>query len=112
MNAKKRFLSLFLSMCVVATLMFQSVHTYTHLVTEYFGIQNTQHSKTDKAIAHNADNCQVCHFTFSPFTPMSFSEVVFFTNSIYQKLNAIYHFDFVEVAFDYFSLRAPPVMLK
>src|SRR5690554_223232 len=104
MNVKKRFISWFLSMCVVVTLMFQSAHTY-----EYFGTEHTHHSETEKALAHHADDCQICHFTLSPFTTMSFDTVVFYTNSIYQKLNAIYHFDFVEVSFNYFSLRAPPV---
>lgn len=109
MNVKKRFISWFLSMCIVVTLLFQSTHTYSHLLYEYFGTEHTHHSKTEKALAHHADDCQICHFTLSPFTTMSFDTVVFYTNSIYQKLNAIYHFDFVEVSFNYFSLRAPPV---
>lgn len=109
MNVKKRFISLFLSMCIVVTLLFQSAHTYSHLLYEYFGTQHTHYSKTEKALTHHSDDCQVCHFTLSPFTTMSYDSVVFYTNSIYQKLNATYHFDFVEIPFNYISLRAPPV---
>lgn len=112
MSVNKRFISFFLSLCVMATLLFQSTHSYSHLIQEYFGNQNTEHahhSKTEKAVKHHSDDCQICHFTLSPFTILSFDSVVFYTNSIYQKLNAIYHFDFVEISFNYFSLRAPPV---
>ncbi|HLW62921.1 MAG TPA: hypothetical protein VKY33_05925 [Flavobacterium sp.] len=109
MSVKKRFISLILSMCVMVTLMFQSAHIYSHLLSEYFGTQHTHHSKTEKAPAHHSEDCQVCHFTLSPFTTMSYDSVVFYTNSIYQKLNTTYHFEFVAFSFDYFSLRAPPV---
>ncbi|HUH26042.1 MAG TPA: hypothetical protein VLY87_05410 [Flavobacterium sp.] len=112
MSVHKRFISLFFSICVLVAFMFQSAHTYSHLVHEYFGKQttsHTHHSKTEKAVKHHSEDCQICHFTLSPFTTLSFDTMVFYTNSIYQKSNVIYHFDFVEISFDYFSLRAPPV---
>ena len=99
---------MFFSMCVLVTLMFQSAHMYSHLITDFFQTELTHHQK-DKIVNHHSDNCQICHFTLSPFTTMSYDSVVFYTNSIYQKLNATYHFDFVGIPFNYISLRAPPV---
>lgn len=108
MSIKKRFISLFFSLCIVATFISQSVHIYSHLLTEHFGIE-TLHSHKDKATHQHADDCKICHFNISPFTTMSFDSVEFFADITYLKNGSIYHFDFVEIPFNYFSLRAPPV---
>jgi len=70
----------------------------------------TSFSHNEKATQHqHADDCKICHFNISPFTVVSFDAVVFFTPIAYQKRNITYHFDYVEIPFNYYSLRAPPI---
>lgn len=98
---------MFLSICVVMTLMFQSVHTYSHLITDYFDAAS-HHDKNAKALAHHGDDCQICHFTLSPFTDVSLETIVFYSLGFYPKTSAFHQFDLIDVSFDLITLRGPP----
>lgn len=111
MSVNKRVISLFFSICVLVTLMFQSAHTYSHLISDYLDA-GTPHDKSQKALAHHADDCQICHFTLSPFTAVSAETIVFYTTTFYPELNVPYHFELVSAAFDAVFLRGPPVFVK
>ncbi len=110
MSVNKRFISLFFSICVLVTLMFQSVHTYSHLITDFFST-DSHHTKNDQLANHHSDNCQICHFTFSPFTTVTPDVIVFYSSITYPKLNAKHHTSYVNVSFDFIALRGPPVFV-
>jgi len=111
MSVKKRLISLFFSICVLVALMFQSAHTYSHLISDYLDA-GAHHDKSPKALTHHADDCQICHFTFSPFTAVSSEAIVFFTTTFYPKLNVPGHFDLVSISVGEVSLRGPPAFIK
>ena len=107
MSVNKRFISLFFSICVFVALMFQSAHTYSHLITDFFSIDK-HHASHDEMASHHSDDCQICHFTFSPFTTVTSDVVVFYSSITYPKLNVTHHTSYVDASFDFISLRGPP----
>ncbi len=90
--------------------MFQSVHTYSHLVSDFLST-DTHHDKHDQLANHHSDDCQICHFTFSPFTTVKPDVIVFYPTKTYPKLNALYQTTSVVASFDFVSLRGPPVFV-
>ena len=110
MKSNKQIISLFFSICVLVTLMFQSVHTYSHLVSDFLST-DTHHTKHDQLANHHSDDCQICHFTFSPFTTVTPDVIVFYPTKTYPKLNAAYQTISVDASFDFISLRGPPVFV-
>lgn len=110
MSVNKRLISLFFSICVLVALMFQSAHSYSHLVSDFFST-DSHHTKHDQLANHHADTCQICHFTFSPFTTVTQDVIVFYSSKIYPKLNVTYHTSSIDASFDFISLRGPPVFV-
>lgn len=110
MSLNKRFISMFLSMCVLVTFMFQSVHVYSHLAADYFSEAPHKHQH-DKFANHHSDDCQICHFTFSPFTTGSADVIVFYSNISYPRLNVVYQESLLETSFTFIQLRGPPVFV-
>lgn len=110
MKSKKQILSLFFSVCVILTFMLQSVHSYSHLVSDYFST-NAQQINKDKLVKHHPDDCQICHFTFSPFTTVTHNVIVFYNFISYPKLNVLHHINYIDASFDFISLRGPPVFV-
>ena len=78
--------------------MFQSAHTYSHLITDFFDA-GSHHTKNDQLANHHPDNCQICHFTLSPFTTVT------------PDVNVVHHTTYVNASFDVISLRGPPVFV-
>ncbi|SEI01029.1 hypothetical protein SAMN02927937_02711 [Paenimyroides aquimaris] len=110
MKSNKRIISLFFSICVLVTLMFQSAHTYSHLITDFFDA-GSHHTKNDPLANHHPDNCQICHFTLSPFTTVTPDVIVFYSSITYPKLNVTHHTSYVDASFDVISLRGPPIFV-
>lgn len=102
---------MFLSMCVLVTLMFQSAHIYSHMATDYLS-DASHHHKHDKYTNHHSDDCKICHFTFSPFTSTSTDVITFYSNSYYPKLNVAYQAFLQDKSFDFVQLRGPPVFAQ
>lgn len=89
--------------------MFQSVHSYTHLIADFF----TNHStieKQDKIVAHHSDDCQICHFSLSPFTSLNADVLVFYSSKTYNVYQAYYKQLVYNAAFDFIALRGPPAI--
>ena len=64
---KKKFaiVNMYLMMAVLFTILFQSLHTYRHLVADYLEEpQECTHSHEGLSHSHDADDCSVCDFTF------------------------------------------------
>jgi len=110
MSLNKRFISMFLSICVLITLMFQSVHIYSHFTNDYLG-DSSHHHQHDKYANHHSDDCQICHFTFSPFTNVSTDVITFYANTYYPKLNVTYQESTFENTINFIHLRGPPVLV-
>ncbi len=110
MSVNKRIISLFFSICVLVALMFQSAHSYSHLVSDFLSA-DAHHAKHDQLANHHPDDCQICHFTFSPFTTVTPDVIVFYSSTTYPKLNVTHQAAYVDVSFDFISLRGPPVFV-
>jgi len=110
MKSNKQIISWFFSICVLVTLMFQSAHSYSHLVSDFLST-DSHHANHDQMANHHSDDCQICHFTFSPFTTVTPDVIVFYSSITYPKLNVTHHIDYVDASFDFISLRGPPVFV-
>lgn len=110
MSLNKRFISMFLSMCVVVTFMFQSVHIYSHFATDFFSDASHKHNH-DKLTTQHSDDCQICHFTFSPFISVSADAITFYQQSSYPQLNIAYKEFFIKSSLNFIALRGPPVFV-
>lgn len=114
---KKKFIiiNVLLSMAVLFSILFQSVHAYGHhseQITERLSHQH--HSKNKAEISNNHsvhEKCFTCDFSFSLFTTTDFYVLSFHKNSavttIYSFLSH-QHSSFF--AGSLFSLRAPPLV--
>lgn len=107
MKSKKQIVSLFFSLSVVLTFMLQSVHVYTHLISDFLS-EEAHHANKAKMVNHHTDDCQICHFTISPFTTVTPDVIVFYSTTTYPKLNVKQQTNYVDVSFDFITLRGPP----
>ena len=101
---------MFFSICVLATIMCQSVHTYSHLLADFFHT-DAHHPQKEKIVSHHSDNCQICHFTLSPFTTLNPAEITFYTSIDYPELNVNYQVINFETLFSFILLRGPPAFV-
>lgn len=108
MKQKWVFSNFILSMLVVCTIMYQSMHSFVHILEEIqhekFADGHHEHTSLD------GKKCSVCNFTFSPFTP-----VTFFTLQVLPKIVSHKQYIYQEQSFAassiiYFSLRGPPIV--
>ncbi len=79
MNKKKLLLSLSLAMTVLFSILFQSLHTYEHFVSQLSQKEchhkyNPKHTSEITHQHHSFDDCKVCHFNFGSYvTPLQFA---------------------------------------
>ncbi|OXA90430.1 hypothetical protein [Flavobacterium hercynium] len=115
---KKKFIiiNLLLSLTVLLSMLFQTIHSYEHIfqqITE----KTCEHKYTgnQKEITHSHsvdnNNCPICHFTFSTFISNSFYAVTFHkatvvtaTTFFYAKTSSTFFKGSL------FALRAPPLL--
>ncbi|WP_333693250.1 hypothetical protein [Flavobacterium sp.] len=65
MKKKLAQLNLYLMSAVLFTILFQSLHTYRHLVADYLEIPEVCHqSHHDFSHQHSEDACSICDFHF------------------------------------------------
>lgn len=107
MKQKMLFSNLFMTILVVCTIMYQSVHSFTHVLEDIhhsYVSDNADHSHSHLDSKH----CYVCDFSFSPFTSVEFQTITFLNpTQVSQK------YFFSEQAFDltlnqHSFLRGPP----
>lgn len=108
MKQKWVFSNFILSMLVVTTIMYQSMHSFVHI------LQEIHH---EKAVGEHHDHssldgkkCSVCNFTFSPFTPVDFFSLKVFPKIVDQKQYTYKEQSFAASSIIYFSLRGPPTV--
>ena len=114
---KKKFIiiNVLLSMAVLFSTLFQSIHSYEHHSEKLLAKQcQHQHSKNKTEVTHGhsvIEKCFICHFSFSSFTKSEFFAFQFHINSavkagvsfLSQQFSSYFKGSF-------FSLRAPPVV--
>lgn len=110
MKQKLPFSSLLMSILVICTIMYQSVHSFTHILEEinHSSVsENSEHSHVHLDKKH----CHVCDFTFSPFTSTEFQTFTFLNpTQVSQK------YFFSKQSFDltysqHSFLRGPPAFI-
>ena len=111
---KKKFVIVnsFLTLAVLFTMLFQSVHSYEHLVQQ-LSQKECQHKYTSKQEIthqhHNFDHCYVCSFTISNFISTAISPIEFKKTTIpsgYSSSKSREITQFFKGSL--FALRAPP----
>lgn len=108
MSVKKKIISMFFSLCFVVTFLIQSAHIYTHILSDYFKTEFIQHQSNEIDNQHT-ENCQICYFTFQPFSNLTACIYVFITLVEVSSLNTTYYTKFTANWFQVISLRGPPV---
>ncbi|MCD0474431.1 hypothetical protein LPB87_08480 [Flavobacterium sp. EDS] len=114
MKRKQLIISISLTMTVLFSMLFQSFHSYEHIVQEFSKKQcHHEYNVTNTEITHqhhNLDYCYVCHFAISSYiTPERFTfQLPVFHDEI------PYFFTFSETAISFsgslYSLRGPPIV--
>ncbi|MBP2283459.1 hypothetical protein H4V97_001777 [Flavobacterium sp. CG_23.5] len=113
MKKKQGIINLTLVVAVLFSMLFQSVHSYTHLVKQ-FSEKRCHHTYnvTNSEITHqhhNFDNCSICQFTFGSY--ISPNEFSYQLNSSYKEIPYFFTAKtaFVSFSGSLYSLRGPPV---
>ena len=86
--------------------MYQSIHSFTHVLEEV--VKSQEHH--EKQHSNDVKHCYVCDFSFSPFTSPSLFSFTFLPAEKVADAYAIIDPAFNKVTFTYCSLRAPPVL--
>lgn len=116
MKKKQLLLSLSLAMTVLFSILFQSLHTYGHLATQFSQTEchhkhNVKHSAEITHQHHSFDDCKVCHFSFGSYvTPLQFAY------KLYDNYKAIPYFSgerqkVISFSGSLYALRGPPVSM-
>lgn len=115
MKRKFALLNISLIVAVLSSILFQSIHSFEHIIVE-FSSEHCEHSHETGAAQithqhHNFDHCFSCQFNFSSFiAPHNFS---FTFNSVYKAIP--YFLCTIETPSSFsgisYSLRGPPALL-
>ena len=110
MKQKMLFSNLLMTILVVCTIMYQSVHSFTHVLEEI------NHSYVDDHSNHNHQHldkkhCHICDFTFSPFTATEFLTFTFFNPTEFSEKYFFSEITFENSIIQYSFLRGPPVFI-
>lgn len=113
---KKKFviINVLLSMAVLFSILFQSVHSYEH-ISEQIGTKHSvepiSKNKTEINRNHSInEKCETCDFHFSSFTTNDFYLFSFDKNNLVKAFTSFFseqHSSFFKGCI--FSLRAPPL---
>ncbi|OOV19045.1 hypothetical protein [Flavobacterium sp. LM4] len=111
---KKKFIiiNVFLSMAVLFSILFQSIHSHEHH-TEKLAEKHCHYSKSKAEVAHShsiSEKCFTCDFNFILFTITNFYVLHFHKNSAVNTLTSFFfyqHSSFFKGSL--FSLRGPPI---
>ncbi|PXY42113.1 hypothetical protein DMB65_02430 [Flavobacterium cheongpyeongense] len=114
MKKKWILISIILSMAVLFSILFQSIHSYEHHSLQ---IQKKEHHhlSNEKALIiddHSAfEKCFTCDFSFSLFTVLTVYLLPFYKNSS-KNYSPFYYFQQHSLFFkgSLFALRAPPIL--
>ncbi|AOZ98961.1 hypothetical protein [Flavobacterium commune] len=112
---KKKFIiiNVLLSMAVLFSILFQSVHAYGHHSEQIVAKYSHQHSKNKTDINNNhsvSEKCFSCDFSFSSFTTTDFYVFPFYKNNLVKASISLFHQQspsFFKGSL--FSLRGPPI---
>lgn len=110
MKQKMVFSNVFLMVLMVCTIMYQSTHSFVHLIDELSHESDSIHEK-DSHFHFNKKHCQICDFTFSPFTTTEIQFITFFNSN-----ETFHHYSFSEIIFEnsfisHSFLRGPPTFI-
>lgn len=114
MRIKIVIVNYFLAVAVLFSILFQSVHSYSHFEKQLLEKKCTHKHNSSQEITHqhhNFDHCLVCGFTFS-----NVLNTVFFNFTFYKNILPLYYsFTYSTEIISYFkgslfALRAPPTI--
>ncbi|MFA9191936.1 hypothetical protein AAGV28_11215 [Flavobacterium sp. FZUC8N2.13] len=113
MKKKYIIINVLLSIAVLFSILFQSVHAYNHHSEQMGAKHSHQHSKNKADISNNhsiSEKCFTCDFSFSSFTTTDFYVFPFNKNNVVGT--SISNFTPQPSSFfkgSLFSLRGPPI---
>ena len=115
MKKKVIIINFLMSLMVLYAMLFQTVHSYEHLLTQLTEKHCKHHtSANQKEITHSHSvdtKCHICHFSFSTFIPnsfqsLSFEKVQIETSEVFLYTKSVSTF----FKGSLFALRAPPAL--
>jgi hypothetical protein len=112
MKNKFVFINSLLSIVVLFSILFQSVHSYEHLIKQ-ISEKKCHHKVTNSSQIthqhHNLEHCFVCDFTLGGFVTPNISLFKFLKNQICTRYSNFYSREITNYfKGSLFSLRAPP----
>ncbi|MGX7667655.1 hypothetical protein [Flavobacterium pedocola] len=115
MNKKLQNISLSLLISILFAILFQSVHSYEHLIKQ-FTEAHCEHqydaSKTEFTHSHHDfDDCFVCEFSLGNFTPVAFFSFSFHHYAVAKSVSFFNTEKPIVFSGSFFSLRAPPCFI-
>ncbi|MDX6189327.1 hypothetical protein SGQ83_08220 [Flavobacterium sp. Fl-318] len=116
MKKKLKFINLLMPLIVLFAILFPVVHSYEHIHSHNLSVEKkVQEYTTNKSDfkAHNytSEECQICHFKFSPVANFSYVHFEFY-KSISNTPYVYFYFKTYSNYFKgaLFALRAPPTI--
>jgi hypothetical protein len=104
-----------MSLMVLSAMLFQTVHSYEHVINQFTEKPCEHHtSANQKEITHSHSvdtKCHICHFSFSTFIPNPF-QTLFFQKNTFETITVFEYTKSVSTFFrgSLFALRAPPAL--
>lgn len=108
MRKKGAFAYVLLSLLVLCTVVYQSVHSFTHVLEEV----STSTKNQDAHHASDAKHCYVCDFAFSPYVTPTISFITFFVALLITARYLFINRSVRVAAFFDVALRAPPMFFR
>lgn len=110
MKQKMMFTNLFMTFLVICTIMYQSVHSFTHVLEE-INQSYVSNSSEHKHIHLEKKHCHVCDFTFSPFTTTEFLTYTFINPVAFSHKYFFSEITFENSIIQHSFLRGPPAFV-
>lgn len=113
MKQKLQITNAFLGLMVLFSVLFQSIHTFEHVIQQFSGEICVHKYSEDATLnhSHHWEKCSVCDFAFSPTieinsVTVSFENAVFYNKTLYFSTSENIPF----FSGSFFSLRGPPMV--
>ena len=113
MKQKLQIANAFLGLMVLFSVLFQSIHTFEHVIQQFSGKICTHKYSDDATLnhSHHWEKCSVCDFAFSPTIEIK-TTIVSFENPVFNN-KTLYFSTPENIPFfkgSSFSLRGPPIV--
>ena len=116
MKKKYIIINVFLTLAILFSILFQSIHAYEHHSEQITAKYSQKHSKNKTDLTNNhsiSEKCFSCDFSFSSFTTHDFYVFTFHKSNVVKTSVSLFYTKSTSFfTGSLFALRAPPIFLS